>query len=276
MLTNKNALFVAGVALLIFLPPLARVVLTRFRMTRKNYRGDEIPTAFGVVILVWSSGAFIGLMSLMPAVRRETAAYLAVVAGLGLLGFIDDLWGNRSTSGLRGHIRAAAGGRITTGFLKAAGAPIVSICVSRFLLGREWPDAILDGAIISLAANAVNLLDLRPGRAGAGFILAAVALIVYDYRAGHWPSPLVFVLIPALVVYERDARGAVMMGDTGSNLLGGALGIAAAVAFPGTAPRLVILAFLIAVHLLAERWSLTKIIERTPILRRLDALTGRR
>ncbi len=67
-----------------------------------------------------------------------------------------------------------------------------------------------------------------------------------------------------------------MMGDTGSNLLGGALGLAYLLRFPGLTPRVVLLAALLLIHVAAERLSLTALIERNPPLRWLDSLTGRR
>jgi UDP-N-acetylmuramyl pentapeptide phosphotransferase/UDP-N-acetylglucosamine-1-phosphate transferase len=85
--------------------------------------------------------------------------------------------------------------------------------------------------------------------------------------------PLLYVMLPALVVWERDARARVMLGDAGSNPLGAALGLAAAQVIPLLTQGLLLIA-LIALHLLAERVSLTKIIESNRLLRSLDRLTG--
>src|SRR5207248_2635405 len=143
-----------------------------------------------------------------------------------------------------------------------------------FVLERSLPVAVMDGAIIALSANALNLLDLRPGRAGAAFLLGASLLIAFgwDYQAGM--PELLWVVFPAIMVYALDRNGEVMMGDTGSNVLGGALGLALILAMPAVWARLLALAMLLAIHVVAERVSLTDLIERTPLLRRLDSLTG--
>jgi UDP-N-acetylmuramyl pentapeptide phosphotransferase/UDP-N-acetylglucosamine-1-phosphate transferase len=65
-----------------------------------------------------------------------------------------------------------------------------------------------------------------------------------------------------------------MLGDTGSNLLGGLLGLGLVLAVHSLIGRVVILLCLLALHFLAERVSLTRVIEQNPILRKLDALTG--
>jgi UDP-N-acetylmuramyl pentapeptide phosphotransferase/UDP-N-acetylglucosamine-1-phosphate transferase len=243
-------------------------------MVRPNFRGERIPVSYGIVILLWCVPVFSGLALLLPDHRRELGAHLVVAIMMGLLGFVDDRWGDRTRTGLKGHLRAFfVEGVVTTGFAKAVGGGLVALAAPRFLLHLDWPDSLLDGAIIALTANALNLLDLRPGRAGAVFLLLSAILIAVQWTAGV-ASPLVFVTIPALVVYERDARAKVMMGDSGSNLLGGTLGLTLVTTCPSLGVRLTILALLVALHVLAERASITQIIERNSILRRLDRLTG--
>ncbi len=65
-----------------------------------------------------------------------------------------------------------------------------------------------------------------------------------------------------------------MMGDTGSNLLGATLGLSLAAPPVNIPVRLTALLLLLALHILAERLSLTKLIEQKPFLQRLDRLTG--
>jgi UDP-GlcNAc:undecaprenyl-phosphate/decaprenyl-phosphate GlcNAc-1-phosphate transferase len=272
-------LWLAAAVWLAVLPPAVGWLLRRIGLTRPNFRGDRIPVGYGLLIVLWSVPVLGVLLLAFPVGRRELGSYVAIVCGMSLLGFIDDLWGDRSVTGLRGHFRCFfIDGQITTGFLKAVGGALLALLVPRVLLLQEWPDAILSGAIIALAANALNLLDLRPGRAGALFLLFALAVVSFQLvsRRSAWPPPLLFVMIPTLVVYERDARARVMMGDAGSNLLGGTLGLAFVLTFPEPTARWTALALLVALHVIAERWSLTRIIEGNPVLRRLDAMTGRR
>jgi UDP-N-acetylmuramyl pentapeptide phosphotransferase/UDP-N-acetylglucosamine-1-phosphate transferase len=71
-----------------------------------------------------------------------------------------------------------------------------------------------------------------------------------------------------------DLRERLMLGDTGANVLGAALGLAAVLEL-SSGPRWVVLAVLVALNVAAEVVSLSRVIDRTPPLRRLDRL-GRR
>ena len=68
-----------------------------------------------------------------------------------------------------------------------------------------------------------------------------------------------------------DLAGRSMLGDCGANALGAGLATAAAYALPRPA-RIVGLAAVLALNLASERVSFTAVIERTPLLRRLDQL----
>ncbi len=271
-------LWAAAGAWLIALSAITGTLLRRLGLVKPNFLAHPIPVGYGLLVLLWSAPVLSATALLNPPLRREYAAFVAVIAGMGILGFIDDLWGDRRRTGLKGHSRAFfIEGEITTGFLKAVGGIAIGVAVQRFLLLRSWPDALLDGAIIALSANALNLLDLRPGRACAVFLLLGFVVTAVQWSSGPLPLPaLALILIPALVVYERDARALVMLGDSGSNLLGGALGLSCTTAFPSPTVRAALLAALILLHIVAERASLSKVIERNPILRRLDRLSGRR
>jgi hypothetical protein len=69
-------------------------------------------------------------------------------------------------------------------------------------------------------------------------------------------------------------REELMVGDTGSNPMGAAVGLGVVVAF-GPAVRLSVLVVVLALNLLSERVSFSSVIDRTPPLRYLDRL-GRR
>lgn len=276
---QRMLLFIAALLWLICLSPLVDELLRLWNLHRPNFRGDTIPAAYGLFILLWSALVMAVLIGFLPKERPLLAVYLGVTVGLGALGFIDDRWGDREVKGLRGHLRRFfIDGVITTGFVKAAGGLAVAIVVPHLTLEQEGATALLNGLIIALCANAFNLLDLRPGRACAVFLFSAVVLLAAQMVvAGRLlVSPLLLVVIPTLYIYPRDARAQIMLGDTGSNLLGGALGLALTLAFPALAPRLGFLIALILLHLLAERYSLSRLIEQNALLRRLDALTGKR
>ena len=62
-----------------------------------------------------------------------------------------------------------------------------------------------------------------------------------------------------------------MMGDTGSNVLGISIGILIALGYT-TKVRVSWLVFLVLIHLLTEKFSLTKIIEKNKVLNFIDKL----
>lgn len=245
-------------------------------LVRHNFRGDAIPVGYGLIVVLWASAAILYAASAVLGCGRAAGPYLLALGGFGLLGLIDDAWGDRSATGLKGHFRALlTEGRVTTGLVKAVGglalAAVLAAWVGEGSLAREAIGAL----VIALAANAVNLLDLRPGRAGAAFLLAAAAVGLGAWLgatiADLWPLGL--VAVPAAAVYVADRRALAMMGDVGSNALGAALGLALVLAAPtwAVAAALVVL---VALHILAERVSITGLIEASPILRALDRLTG--
>ncbi len=253
---------------------LTAFILNKFKLRTKNFRGSETPVGDGLYLVLPTVPIFAVLAWLWPWRSREGLAYAVVVGCMGLLGFLDDVKGDRSASGIRGHLKQALHGKMTTGFLKAAGGLAISLLVARFILQRSWIGTVVDGTIIALSANALNLLDLRPGRAGTVFLIGALLLTLYswDYRSG--PPALMLLAFPLMYIYVSDRAGEVMMGDVGSNSLGGALGLAFVLAVHSPAGRLAALAALIGLHVLAEKVSISAVIERNPILRRLDRLTG--
>jgi UDP-N-acetylmuramyl pentapeptide phosphotransferase/UDP-N-acetylglucosamine-1-phosphate transferase len=276
-LTSRGLLLACtGLLLLLLLPPLMERVLRKTGRVQRNFRGDVIPQSFGLVIVLWA-GVMLGLAAwLLPGARDSFHLWLVAVVGIGLLGFADDIWGDSSTQGLRGHFRAALRERkITTGFIKAVGGGLLALWLGWRLYPASPLHLLLAAALIALAANAINLLDLRPGRAGAVFLLVAFAILYGIIRFGESAGipPLLFVFVPALVVWERDARARVMLGDAGSNTLGAALGLALAQS-ASSRVQVAVLLLLIALHIIAERSSLTKLIEANRLLRSLDRLSG--
>jgi len=81
------------------------------------------------------------------------------------------------------------------------------------------------------------------------------------------------LVLAACVEAWPDARGKAMMGDTGSNLLGAAAGLALVIELPVWG-RVAALLLLAGLNFSAERVSLSAVIERTPFLRALDRSLG--
>ena len=108
-----------------------------------------------------------------------------------------------------------------------------------------------------LAANFLNQLDTRPGRALKAYVLGAAATGA--------PVGTAVLLLP------YDLREMSMLGDDGSNALGAMLGLRS-VDHLSERGRWVAIGALAGLTFLGERRSLGSLIERTPLLRELDAL----
>jgi UDP-N-acetylmuramyl pentapeptide phosphotransferase/UDP-N-acetylglucosamine-1-phosphate transferase len=200
---------------------------------------------------------------------------LLLVTACTLAGVVDDVFGSGENRGLVGHAAALVRrGTLTTGILKAV-AIVISAALSVRAAAPSLPltTLLMDAAIVALAANLSNLLDLRPGRAAKAYVAGAAALSLVT----GLPAPaLVPVALAGAVLagMKDDLREGSMLGDAGSNPLGAALGYWVVLSTPLVA-RAVILVLLGLLHAYSERHSLTALIERNSVLRFLDGL-GRR
>jgi UDP-N-acetylmuramyl pentapeptide phosphotransferase/UDP-N-acetylglucosamine-1-phosphate transferase len=263
-----------ALVLLLLLPLIADRGLRACGHVASNFRRERIPQSFGIVIVLWAAGGLVGMAWSTPHFAADCVPWIVAVAGFGGLGLIDDIWGDHQARGLRGHLRALlADRRVTTGLVKAGGGLALALWIGHRVAPASIPAAVLAASVIALAANGVNLLDVRPGRAGAVFLVFAAMLLWRGYRHHSTSTEMLwFVFLPALVVWVRDARGRVMIGDTGSNALGASLGLG--VTGLSTTAQLCALALLVVLHVAAERVSFTVLIDRSPILKRIDRLTG--
>jgi UDP-GlcNAc:undecaprenyl-phosphate GlcNAc-1-phosphate transferase len=248
---------------------------TAYDLRRPNFRKERVPSIGGLVFVLFGI-LFYGYEWLMQGIHvGSAAAYFLVLAGFGVLGLHDDLAGDRSIGGFKGHFGALRRGKLTTGAAKAIGGGAVSL-VAAFLIGFPVAERMAAAALlIALSANASNLVDLRPGRCLAAFLTATGLLALTLILSHHAGAGFLLYALAALafVVYPLDAAGQMMLGDTGSNSIGGIIGVAAALCLP-LAWQIGLVLWLIAFHIWCEGHSLTAAIERNPILRRLDRKIG--
>jgi len=175
----------------------------------------------------------------LPLVGWTVAVHEPVVTAIGLA---DDLWSGPER-GFAAHLRAAR----TTGVLKLVGIPLYGLARTRSPSGA---------LLVGLCANVLNQLDTRPGRALKAYVVAAAVL----------DAPLGL----AVLLGSYDLREMAMLGDAGSNGLGALLGLKSVGRVTGRG-RWAAIGALAGLTLLGERRSLGALIERTPILRELDA-----
>ncbi len=254
-------------------------------LERTNFRGRTVSLAAGPALAVGAaaSGAF--------GASGGAAGGAALVAGLGAgaVGLYDDVVGARpeqkAAKGFAGHLAALREGRVTAGLVKIVGVGAAGLGAAALLaadpvvarhprrerhgvLGRGL-DVLLGAGVIAGTANLVNLLDLRPGRAlKSGLLLGAPLLRGPHGGIAAGAAGAAAGLLPA------DLGEEVMLGDSGANALGALLGVTLA-ARTGPVGRAGVLAVLAGLTAASEKVSFTRVIQRTPGLRELDAL-GRR
>lgn len=228
------------------------------RWERRNHAGEAITLTEGVAL---AAGAGLPLLATDPAAAL-------VVGGSALVGAVDDLAGGAQAKGLRGHLSALRRGRVTTGMLK------VGVLGASGLVGAAWSDhrtgrgislhTLAAAGLVAGSANLANLFDLRPGRALKVGLAGGIPLLLAGRPAAASAAGACLAVLP------DDLAARSMLGDTGANPLGAAVGMAAAQHLSGRG-RWAGLAAVTGLTLLSERVSFTQVIESTPLLRRLDA-----
>jgi UDP-N-acetylmuramyl pentapeptide phosphotransferase/UDP-N-acetylglucosamine-1-phosphate transferase len=241
------------------------------RWVRTNHRGEPISLLEGPAVAV---GLVCGLAS--GGVSRRTTALVLATGGSAVFGVIDDLAEDTTerSKGLRGHLRAARRGRLTTGALKVLGIGTTGLVTAALLADRDASplrraaDVLTDGALVAASANLVNLLDLRPGRALK--VSAVLASVLTASGSEHAPA----VVGAATTAWAGDLAERDMLGDCGANALGALLG-AATVATAPRPVRATVLAVVLGLTVVSERVSFSRVIAGTPWLHALDMI-GRR
>ena len=260
-----------AVAFLIAGPTLR--ALTASGLERENYRGRRLPVPAGVIIAAAAALALVPLVAVdelagARVLRDELRPVALYVFGVAFLGLFDDVLAGEPR-GWRGHGAAVLRGGISSGALKAAGSLGLAL-FALWGLGLSASHYLLAVAVLVLATNLFNLLDLRPGRSFKLFVLLGAALTVgaWDARAA---AALGLFVGPALVVGLFDLRERAMLGDTGSNMLGALAGLWIVLSLDPLG-QLIAVIVMVAVTVYGEFRSITGLVDRTPLLRRLDSL----
>jgi UDP-N-acetylmuramyl pentapeptide phosphotransferase/UDP-N-acetylglucosamine-1-phosphate transferase len=244
---------------------------------RTNVRGIEVPVGAGVVIALAVTGvasvAAVAELVLDLDVNWWSLRVAALGAlAFGLLGLFDDLAGDAGDRGFTGHLRAAVGGRLTTGGLKLFGGGVVAMGLAA--MAHQQGDAtalvVIDGLLIALAANLGNLFDRAPGRVTKVALASAVVLAAATLLDERLLGPAV-VLGAAAGLLLPDLREKLMLGDAGANAIGAALGLGVVLVASPVA-RIVVLVVVLGLNALSEKVSFSAVIGRTAVLRRLDLL----
>lgn len=239
------------------------------RWTRTNYGGRSVTLLGGAAV---GAGSAVGALAAGPG---AAGGVVAALAGGGF-GAVDDLTENTEnrSKGFRGHVGALAQGRLTTGAVKllgiTAGSLVAAALATRGGRGTNpaarVADVVTSGAVVAGAANLANLLDLRPGRA-----LKVVVAVTAPLAAARGPGSALAAGTcgAALAALPADLAERTMLGDTGANALGAVTGTAL-VLTGRPALRLGALGVVVVLTALSERVSFSRVIARTPALKRID------
>ena len=224
------------------------------RWQRPNHRGRPVTLLAGPALALAAAAS----------ADLPRAAAMVAAGGAAAVGAYDDAVGARTpdAKGLRGHLGALHQGRVTSGAGKVLGLAAVGLAACALLEGaRDRRDLLVGGAVVAGAANLLNLLDLRPGRALKAGAVAALLL------GQPGPAAAAAALLP------DDLGERTMLGDAGANALGALLGLALLQRAPQR--RTGALGVLTALTLTSEVVSFSRVIDAVAPLRRLDR-AGRR
>ena len=270
--------FPLAVAVAAFVVPAGARGLRDAGLVRANYRGAQLAFPLGAVLataalVTLAPLAFLDDRADLDLLDPELRRWLPYLLGVAFLGFLDDALGQGERAatprGWRGHWAALRAGSLSTGAIKAIGALALAAYVVSGQGLESWR-YLADVALLILATNLGNLLDLRPGRAEKALGLLALGLCL-----GAWtlaPFELLGIFAgPILVGAWLTLRERAMLGDTGSNLIGAIAGVWLLTAL-GADARLVALGVVLALTVYGEMRSISATIESVPPLRWLDSL----
>jgi hypothetical protein len=267
-----------AIAISLFLVPAGARGLRDAGLVRENYRGALLAFPLGAVLataalVTLAPLAFLNDRADLDLLEPGLRQWLPYLLGIAFLGFLDDALGRGESAatprGWRGHWAALRAGSLSTGAIKAMGALALAAYVVSGRGLESWR-YLADVALLILATNLFNLLDLRPGRAEKGLALLAAGLCL-----GAWTfEPLELLGIfagPVLVGAWLTLGERAMLGDTGSNLAGAIAGVWLLTTLGGDG-RLVALAVVLALTIYGELRSISQTIDSVPPLRWLDSL----
>jgi len=256
----------------------------RYSWTALNFEGKPIIHGFGLAFIIhyflfllltfvvnvnlWEDKLYI----LTDGINQTIFLFTVFIFGLGCLGWIDDFQGNTEIKGLKGHFRAFFVERkITSGLLKAIGGTLLSIYVSFSMFQGQIIEGIVSSLLLIFSIHLFNLLDVRPSRCIKSFWLF-LALFVLPFVV-NVPTIMFTYIFPILLstslLFHLDRRRIIMLGDTGSNVLGGVYGFLV-ISYTPIGVQWFVLILFAMLGLISEKFSFTRYINNSPWLSKID------
>lgn len=236
----------------------------------ENYRKLRIPSIGGIAYIPLFLASSLILSPILTVYDEKGILFMFLISSIGFIGLLDDLAGDKSTKGIRNHVKKTMEGMLTTGFLKAAVGFALSFIASMKISANLF-DFLINTFVIALFTNTINLLDLRPGRAVKSFLFISVVLIITNLIRIFEIVPLLIVHVISWIYIIYDLKEKCMLGDTGSNILGISLGYYSALLM-GSGSKAALLALLVSINLLSEKVSITEIIRKNRLLSYMDRI----
>lgn len=244
-------------------------------LMRTNVSGRRVPAVLGgpltlaaLITIAGVVGAAAVGWDAAGAGEREIAVTVVLVV-MALAGAWDDRRGDESSRGFSGHLDALRRGRLTGGIFKIIGGVGAGALAGVLLYPSDPAAAIATLLLVALGANAINLFDRAPGRAGKIVLLVATPLMALGDTG--WAIAAAGAIGALLACLPFDLGERAMLGDAGANPLGGLIGLGLALSLDDVA-RWVAVALLLTLNLASERWSFSALIAANPWLHRLDRM----
>jgi hypothetical protein len=244
------------------------------RLAVENVHGVLVPRSLGIwlVIAAIVSGlaAKAGNRFVPESISRAGWGALAATVLVFAAGLVDDL-APAGPRGVRDHLQALFTGHVTTGIVKfivVVAAAIISVALQD---RGNGVDRLAGVILVAGCANLWNGLDVRPGRALKFGLVAMIGIISVPINLlPTFPG----VAVGSALALGPDLRERAMLGDSGANLLGFTVGagLYTVLTDRGVALGAVVA---IALNVLAETVTLSRVIDAVPPLRWFDRL-GRR
>lgn len=270
-----------GVPGALLVPRIVNLFRTNRAFLVTNYEGKEVVVC-GFIIFAGSFLSYSAAIIFAYMVNWDLGIFLtlplaAMIFGTAvgtIAGIIDDLV-ITPEKGFKGHIQALIKGNMNSGILKILLIGMASFMFS-FTISGTIIEIIVSAVLISLTANFINLLDLRPGRALKIHLLFLFATLFLGSFTLEYERilPVFFYwftwLVPLLIFLIMDLRKRVILGDGGSNSIGFLLGASWAYMIENLYLKVFLLTIILLVNIYAEFGSITILVERNDFLRKLD------
>lgn len=266
---NNFAIFIISALSTLIVAPYIYSMLLKGNCVATNYKEEKIPIGMGLIFILVQFVVVLISSFYINVDNSSILSYISIVSLIGLIGIIDDLIGESTVKGFKGHIKSLFQGKLTTGGLKALVGFLSSIIFS-LLISSNYIDMLINIFLIPLFINLINLFDLRPGRAGKAFLTLSIVLLITASISKY--NFIIYSAIGIVIVYMKyDLKAKSMLGDIGSNSLGATLGMYC-VLTNDISIKVIYLIVLILLHIIAEFYSFSKIIDKYKILKYLDNL----